>query len=583
MNQDNSFTDEANANPAAAGDGGEEMDQFDNFMLNYLEAMPGLEVGQLTRATVVEVTRENVMLDVGDKAEGICSRKEFEDFQGNVQVAPGDEVEVVVERRDMETGQVNVSFRKARHRTEWVRVVQAFEKGEPVQGRVTRALKNGVLVDVGVPCFLPASQIDLGRVDKLDALVGQTLDCYIIDLDRQRHRGVLSRRRLLAEQKTKLREEQLATLEEGATVEGRVKSVVEFGVFVELGAIDGLVPRDEVSWEKRVNVAETLKVGTRYKFKILNIDKERGRVTLSRRQMKADPWLSVREEYPQELKVSGKVTNLTNNCAYLVLEDGTEGRIQREHLSWLPTVKKPSDLLKKNQEVEALVLGFDDDKRLLELGLKQMAEDPWADIESRFPVKSRHTVTISDVVSFGAFAKIDDFTKGLIHLTDMTWDRSIKDPHKIVKPGDEVEVVVLKIDKANRRLNFGMRQLGEDPFTAFTRSNPVGSVVTGTVKSVSDFGAFVELAPLVEALLHVSQWGREKVETMASVVKPGDEVTAKIIKLEKKDRKISLSRRALLQDEERKVVDQYKKQATGTNTSTNLGSLLKGLDIKINQ
>lgn len=561
---------------------GEEMEQFDDYMLNYLDGMPGLEVGQLTRATVVEVTRENVLLDVGDKAEGVCPVVEFEDYQGVVQVSPGDEVEVIIERRDPESGQVKVSHRKARHRQEWQRVVEAYEKGEPVRGRVTRALKNGLLVDVGVPCFLPASQVDLGRVENLESLVGQNFECYIIDIDRPRQRGVLSRRRLLAEEKKKQREEQMASLEEGATVEGRVKSVVDFGVFVDLGAVDGLVPRDEISWEKRINPNDVLKPEMKYKFKVLNVDKERGRVTLSRRQIKPDPWLRVREDYPEELKIKGKVTNLTNNCAYLVLEDGTEGRIHRDNLSWLSNVKKPSDLLKKNEEVEALVLGYDDEKRLLELGLKQMTEDPWARIEERFPKKSRHKVTISDVVSFGAFAKIDDYIKGLIHLTDMTWDRSVKDPKSLLKVGDEVDVEVVKIDQVNRRLNFGIKQLTEDPFTAFIKANPSGSVVTGTVKNVSDFGAFVELAPLVEGLLHISQWSREKVETLSGVLNPGDEVTAKITKIDKKDRKISLSRRAHLQDEERKVVDQYKKQGSENNTSTNLGSLLKGLDIKVN-
>lgn len=584
MSQDNmSFTEHANPTENADTDNGEEMEQFDDYMSNYLDAMPGLVMGQLTRALVVDISRENVMLDVGDKAEGVCSRKEFEDFQGNITVKPGDEVEVVVESRDPESGQINVSHRKARHRAEWQRVVEAFEKGETVQGRVTRALKNGLLVDVGVPCFLPGSQVDLARVQNLEGLVGQTFDCYIIDLDRQRHRGVLSRRRLLMEQKTKQREEQLSTLEEGSIVEGRVKSVVDFGVFVDLGAIDGLVPRDEVAWEKRVNVAETLKVGTRYKFKILNIDKERGRISLSRKQIKPDPWLSVRDDYPLELKVTGTVTNLTNNCAYLVMADGTEGRIQRDNLSWNPSVKKPSDVLKKSEEVQALVQGYDDEKRLLDLGLKQMTEDPWADIDTRFPAKSRHTVKISDVVSFGAFAKIDEYTKGLIHVTDMTWDRNIKDPRKIVKTGDEVEVIVLKIDKSNRRLNFGIRQLTDDPFTAFTKSHPVGTSVTGTVKSISSFGAFVELAPLVEGLLHVSQWSREKVESLETVLKPGDEVTAKITKIEKKDRRIGLSRRALLQDEERRVVDQYKKESGSNNTATNLGSLLKGLGIKVKE
>lgn len=559
---------------------GSEMDQFDNLMSDYLDSMHDLEVGQLARATVVEIGKDHILLDIGDKAEGVCSTREFQDFNSNLLVHPGQEVDVVVEGRDSETGQVNVSYRKARHRAEWSKVVEAFDQGKTVHGQVTRALKNGVLVDVGVPCFLPGSQIGLSRVENLESMVGDTVECYIIDLDRQRRRGVLSRRKVLTEQKDKNRNEQLAKLEEGQTVEGRVKSVVEFGVFVDIGSLDGLVPREEVAWEKRAVPAEVLKPDTKYKFKIVSVDKEKGRVTLSRRQMKPDPWLSIEDDYPVGLQVNGAVTNLTNNCAYLVLPDGIEGRIHRDNLSWLPNIRKPSDLLKKNEEVQAQVLGYDKDKRLLDLGLKQTTDDPWVDINQRYPSKSRHKVTISDVVSFGAFAKIDDYTKGLIHLTDMTWDRSVKDPRQVVKPGDEVDVMVVKVDKKNRRLNFGMKQLQEDPFTAYTREHSQGSVVTGTVKNISGFGAFVELAPLVEGLLHISQWSREKVESLESVLKPGDEVTAKITKIEKKDRKISLSRRAYLQDDERKVVEQYKKQDT-TTTATNLGSLLKGLDIKV--
>lgn len=558
-----------------------EMEQFDNLMSNYLDSMSDLEVGQLAKATIVEIGKDHVLLDVGDKAEGICSVKEFHDFKGNLLAHPGEEVEVVIESRDSSSGQVNVSFRKARQRAEWSRVVEAFEKGSTVYGHVTRALKNGVLVDVGIPCFLPGSQINLTRVDNLESLVGETMECYIIDLDRQRRRGVLSRRRLLTEELNKKREETLATMAEGDEVEGRVKSVVEFGVFVDLGSLDGLVPREDVAWEKRVNVADALKKDQRYKFKVLSIDKERGRVTLSRRQLKPDPWLTIENDYPLELTVNGTVTNLTNNCAYVLLADGIEGRVHRDNLSWLPSVKKPSDVVKKGDEVQATVLAYDKDKRLLDLGLKQLSNDPWNDIEERFPVNSKHTVTISDVVSFGAFARIDEYTKGLVHLSDMTHDRSVKDPRKLVKVGDEVEVIVTRIDQKNRRLNFGMKQLQENPFTAYTKANPQGSVVTGTVKNISSFGAFIELAPLVEGLLHVSQWGREKIDSLESVLKPGDEVTVKILKIEKKEQKINLSRRAMLQDEERKIVDQYKKTDGSVKANTNLGSLLKGLDIQL--
>jgi small subunit ribosomal protein S1 len=561
---------------------GTDADQFEDLMSDYLDSMSELEVGQLAKATVVEIRKDQVLLDVGDKAEGVADLKEFTDFKGNLTVQPGQEIEVVIESRDSDTGQVNVSYRKARQRVEWNRVIEAFEKGQTVHGHVIRALKNGVLVDAGVPCFLPASQLDVNRVENLESFVGQDVECYVIDVDRQRRRGVLSRRRLLAEEQKKKRAELLAGLEEGATIEGRVKSILDFGVFVDHGGVDGLVPREEVAWEKRVNIPDVLKQGTRYKFKIMSIDRERERITLSRRQLKPDPWLKIENDYPRSLNVKGSVTNLTNNCAYVLLADGVEGRIHRNNLSWNPSVKKPSDMLKKNDEVQATVLDYDNDKRLLELGIKQLSDDPWQNIDERFPVKSRHTVKIADVVSFGAFVQLDDNTKGLIHVSDMSYDRNFKDPKQLVKVGDEVDVVVLKIDKEARRINFGMKQLEEDPFTAFVKKHPNGSVVTGKVKSVAGFGAFVELAPHVEGLLHISQWAQEKTDSLENVVKPGDEITAKIIKVEKPIKKISLSRRAHIHDEERKEVEQYKKPST-VKATTSLGSLLKDLKIDVNR
>ncbi|MGI8905963.1 MAG: S1 RNA-binding domain-containing protein [Candidatus Sumerlaeaceae bacterium] len=559
---------------------GGESEQFDDLMSDYLESMSELEVGQLAKATVVEIKKDQVLLDVGDKAEGVADVREFTDFKGNVTVQPGQQIEVVIESRDADTGQVNVSYRKARQRVEWNRVVEAFEKGHTIRGQVVRALKNGVLVDAGVPCFLPASQLDVNRVEDLETFVGQDVECYVIDVDRQRRRGVLSRRRLLAEEQKKKRADILAGLEEGQTLEGRVKSILDFGVFVDMGGIDGLVPREEVAWEKRVNLSDVLKQGVRYKFKIIGIDRDRERVTLSRRQLKPDPWQKIETDYPRELAVKGTVTNLTNNCAYVVLADGVEGRIHRNNLSWNPSIKKPSDLLKKNAEVQATVLDYDNDKRLLELGVRQLTSDPWENIEGRFPPKSRQTVTISDVVSFGAFVQLDEHTKGLIHISDMSYDRNFKDPKQLVKPGDEVEVLVLKIDKEARRINFGMKQLEEDPFTAFIKKHPSGSTVTGKIKCVASFGAFVELAPSLEGLLHISQWSNEKLDSLENVAKPGDEVTVKIIKVEKPIKKISLSRKAQMHDEERREVQQYK-QSSPAKATTSLGSLLKNLNIDV--
>lgn len=559
----------------------EENQAFEDLMSSYLGTIGDLEVGQLAHARVVAVKKDYVLLDVGDKAEGIVDVQEFADPRGNVNVAVGDEVEVVVKSRDSDSGQVRVSRRQAAQRMNWERVMKAHDNHTPISGHVTRALKTGVLVDCGVPCFLPASQVDLARVENLESLVGQEISAYVIEVDRGKHRAVLSRRQLLGEERKKKRDEVMSHIEEGQTVSGKVKSIMAFGVFVDLGGIDGLVPKEEVSWEKRPNIAEALKVHTNYKFKVIAIDRERERITLSRRHLKPDPWQKIEDDYPRELTVKANVTNLTNNCAYVALEDGIEGRIHRSNLSWVASVKKPSDVLKKGDAIKASVIGWDKEKRLLDLGLKQISADPWLEIEKKFPEGSRHKVTVAELAPYGAFVQIDDSTRGLVHVSDMSYDKNFKDPKQLVKVGDEIEAVVLKVDLDARRINFGLKQLEDDPFEQFVRAHPQGRMVTGKIKSITGFGAFVELAPHVEGLLHISQWGREKVESLEHVAKPGDEVTVKILKVEKPIRKISLSRRAAIADEERREVEQYTQKKGEATTS--LGSLLKNLKIDVNQ
>lgn len=558
-----------------------EMEQFDNLLSDYLSTSE-LEIGRVTKAMVIDVQKDNVLLDIGDKAEGIAPVSEFTDFEGNITVKSGDEVEVVVEGRDSGSGQVRVSYRKARHRVEWTRIVEAFENNHPVKGRVVRALKSGVLVDVGMPCFLPGSQIDFYRVDKLDALVGEVFEVYVVDIDRQRRRGVLSRRKLLIEDQERKKNEKVASLEEGQIVEGKVKNVCQFGVFVDLDGVDGLVPREEVAWERRVNIPTTLKAGETYSFKVITVDRERGRISLSYRQTKDDPWLKIEEAYSKGDIIDAKVTNLTNNCAYVVLNDGTEGRILLENLIWNPGHRKPSDLLTKNGDVKAVVLDYDQTRRLLELGAKQLTEDPWSKIEERFPLKSKHSLTVVQLADYGAFVKLDDNIRGLIHISDLTHDRAVKKPNDLLKKGDTVEAIVLKIDKENHRINFGMKQLEENPFSAYTKNIKSGSLVNGTVKEVTKAGLVIELAKQVEGFLPIGQWSRERIETLDGVVKVGDEISdLKVTKVDKKPRKIVLSRRAHLQDEERKVVDQFNKKSGNSKATTSLGSLLKGLDIKL--
>lgn len=566
---------------ASADHTGEEEGAFEELLESYLAEAPQLEVGKLTQARVVSINKDYVMLDVGDKAEGIVSIAEFTDFRGNVSVQVGDVVEVVIKGRDSETGHVLVSREQAKRRENWQRLAEAAEKHYPVHGFVTKVIpKKGLLVDVGVQAFMPASQVDLRPVEDLKEFLGQEVDAYVLDLDQGRGRVVLSRRKLLEEEAAKKRDAILASLEEGATITGKVKSHTEFGVFVDLGGVDALVPREELAWERRVDPTETLRLGYNYKFKVLKVDRDRHRVTLSRRQLKPDPWSRIEEDYPLDLVVKAKVTDLTAFTAYVTLESGIEGRIRRDQLSWALTVRRPSDILQVGDEVKAVVIGYDKDKRQLDLSLKQVTADPWSEIDQKYPVGTRLKVKVLDVVPYGAFVQLDEATKGLIHVSDMSYEKNFRDPKKLVKPGDEIEAVVVKIDPAKRQINLGLKQLEDDPFEVFVAQHPVGSVVTGKVKSVTSFGAFLELAPRVEGLLHVSQWGPERLEKLEDVVKPGEEVTAKIVKVDHDQRKISLSRRQYLQDQERKAVEQYNEGPV--DATIRLGDLLKNLQSKLN-
>lgn len=562
-----------------SGSSGEEED-FEQLLEEYLSDTPHVEKGKITEARVVAITKEYVMVDVGDKAEGIVKISEFQDYRGNLSVKEGDVVEVYVQGRDPETGHVIVSRERARRQAAWQQVAEAAEKKYPVHGFVVKAVPNkGLIVDIGVSAFMPASHVDLRPVEDLASFVGQEIDAYILSVDKERGRISVSRRKLLEEEAAKKRAEILASLEDGATITGKVKNHTEFGVFVDLGGIDALVPREELAWEKRIDPAETLRLGYTYKFKILKVDRERERVTLSRRQLKPDPWSKIEDDYPLELVVRGKVTDITPSTAYVVLDSGIEGRIRREHLSWALTVRRPSDILKVGDEVKAVVIGYDKAKRLLELSLKQVTEDPWQHVEKKYPVGSRVKAKVLDVVNYGAFVQLDETTKGLIHVSDMSYDKKQRDPKKFLKSGDEIEAVVLKIDTENRRINLGIKQLEDDPFELFLNQHPVGSVVTGKVRSIAKFGVFVELAPKVDGLLHISEWAKERIEDLSSVVNVGDEVTAKIIKADHENREISLSRKQYLRDQERKEIEEYREQGP-VDTTIRLGDLLKGFGLK---
>ncbi len=538
------------------------------------------QVGQLIQATVVAILDDgNVLLDVGDKAEGIAPVKEFQNFRGELEVAVGDVVEVVTERRDEEQ-RLRVSRRKARLQQDLKLLQAAMESGATVPCLVEKVVNKGLLVLAGggVQCFLPASQVSLAKNEELQKFVGQELEVHVLEVDQKRRRGVVSRRKVLQEQQATERAEFLSTLMEGEFREGRVKNVAAFGVFVDLGPMDGLVPRAEVAWDRQAKVEDVLKPGIRYKFKVLSVDRENGRITLSRRQTKPDPWENIESEFPIDSTVSGKVTSMNPKMAFVELAEGIEGKILADNLSWLPTVRRPSDVLNAGDEIQAVVLGYDRDRRNISLGLKQIETDPWSTVSERYPKGSRQTGTVTDFVDFGMFVSLEPAIKGLVHISDLSHDPSVRDPKKLYKKGDQIEVVVLKIEKDARKIALGLKQLEEDPYELYISNNPQGSSVTGIVKEVKDIILIVELAKLVEGRLHISEWDRDRVEKLTLVAKPGDEITAKILKVERKERRIALSRRKMLVDEERKAIDQYKK-AGPVKASTSLGDLMRGLNL----
>jgi len=552
--------------------------EFDSLLQEYLEKIHDYAAGDIIDATIVDVKRDYVLVDVGDKAEGVVNMEELVDAQGEIHVSVGDQIPVKILGRDNETGQVSVSYRRALGELAWHRVREASKRKTPVTGRVAQVVKSGLIVDVGVPAFMPASQIDTSRVEKLEEWVGREVAAYVIDLDMDRRRVVLSRRRLVEEDEERQRKRILESLEPGQERVVRIKKILDFGAFADLGGIDGLIPRDEVSWERGADPREFLKEGRDLKVKVLSVDHETGRVSLSRKQVKPDPWEKIEEKFPVDTVVKGKVVGVADFGAFVSLEEGIRGMIHSSDLSWAAGRKKVEDYLKVGDSVRAVVLEVDKGRRRMALGLKQITQDPWEEIEGTFRAGKVVKGPVTSVTAYGAFMRLTPDLEGLIHVSDMGWEKKIKSPGDYVKVGDEVEAVVLRIDRERRRINLGLKQLSKSPFERYLQEHREGAIVHGTVTRLTDFGAFVELAPEVEGLIHVSQLEDRRIEKPEEAVKAGQEIDAKILKVDKKNQKISLSRRAFLKEQEAREVEAYTSQFSSGGMK--MGELLRDLKIQ---
>ena len=546
----------------------EEMEQ--DFESLFESSMQELHVGDVVRGTIVQVNDDNVVVDVGYKSEGVIPLAEFKDEEGKIDVNVGDEIDVLFERRENESGLIGLSKEKADRQKIW----GSLEEGAVVEGKIVGRIKGGLTVDIGINAFLPGSQVDLRPVRNLEKLLGATFEFKIIKLNKRRGNIVLSRRVLLEEQRESMRSDTLETLAEGQVVEGIVKNLTDYGSFIDLGGIDGLLHITDMSWGRVNHPSDVLTVGEKIKVKILKYDRERERVSLGLKQITPDPWLEVEATYPVGTKVQGKVVSLTDYGAFVELQDGVEGLIHVSEMSWTKRIKHPNKLLTVGDEVETVVLALDIPNRRISLGLKQIEPNPWEVIGEKFPVGTIIEGQVKNITDFGVFVGVDEGIDGLVHISDLSWTKRVKHPSEIFKKGDTVKAVVLNIDRENERFSLGLKQLSPDPWESIPVKYAPGTIVKGKATSVTDFGVFLEIEEGIEGLIHVSELSQEKVESPKDVANVGDELEAAVLNVDTVDRKIALSIKQLTQHKEKAEVQEFlgaQKQAT-----SNLGALLQG-------
>ncbi len=535
----------------------------------------GLKKNDVVLGTVVQLTPDSVIVDVGYKSEGIIPLKEFADENGETNVNVGDTYDVLYGGGESESGLLILSKERADRQKIW----NSLEEGAVVQGRIESRIKGGLSVDIGVNAFLPGSQVDLRPVRNLDKVIGETFDFKIIKLNKRRGNIVLSRRVLLEQERESLRTDTLKTLEDDQVAEGIVKNLTDYGAFIDLGGIDGLLHITDMSWGRVKHPSDLLAVGDKINVKVLKFDKEKERVSLGLKQIIPDPWLDVDNKFPVGGKVSGKVVSLTDYGAFVELADGVEGLIHVSEMSWTKRIKHPNKILNVGDDVESVVLALDVENRRISLGLKQVEPNPWEVIGEKFPMGTIIEGQVKNITDFGIFVGVDEGIDGLVHISDLSWTKRVKHPSELYKKGDLVRAVVLNIDRENERFSLGIKQLAEDPWeTVPTRYAP-NTIVRGLVTSVTDFGIFLELEEGIEGLVHVSEISKEKVESPKECAEVGQELEAVVIHVDTSDRKIALSIKNLDVIKEKAEVDEY--LGSQKSATSNFGDLLQGAMEKV--
>jgi len=556
---------------ALAANLGEFKDISDNasFADLFEESLKVANVGDVVTGTVIAIIDNKAIVDIGDKSESAIALSEFKNEGDVVEVNVGDTFDVFVEKREGEGG-LRLSREKAIGIKVWEAIAKIQEEDGIIQGLIESRVKGGLSVDIGVPAFLPYSQIDLRPVKDLDAMIGQSYDFKVLKYNRKRNNVVISRRAILEAARSKLKEKMRDTLIEGAVVSGTITNITDYGVFIDLGGMDGLCHITDLSWGRVSHPSKLFQVGEETQVKVLKYDKDTDKVSLGIKQLKEDPWSTVQERYPVGEKATGKVVSITDYGVFAELEEGIEGLIHVSEMSWSKKTKHPSKIVSMGDEVEVVVLNIDADAKRISLGMKQLQQNPWDLVSENYPAGSIIEGKIKNITDFGIFIGIEEGIDGLIHVSDLSWTERIKHPSEKYSKGETIQAVVLKIDRENERFSLGVKQLEPDPWQEAITKYPIGSLVTGKITNVTDFGVFVEVEEGIEGLVHVSEVSEEKINSPVGMYKIGDNLETRVINVSAKDRKIGLSIKALSVTEE-SVVEEYQKKQSSPST---LGDLL---------
>jgi small subunit ribosomal protein S1 len=561
--------------PESMNDFDMEMD-FESQLENYLNSDFGdIEEGVIVSGEVVKIDETYILVDVNFKSEGQIPLDEFME-NGRVAVKVGDTVDVYVVRKNEREGSIVLSREKAKRMQVLDELEKLLDTGDVVVGRIVRRIKGGYVVEIkGIEAFLPGSHVDLRPVPDMDALVNQDFEFRVLKINRRRSNVIVSRRVLLEEDRDRKRGELLTTLEEGQAVTGVVKNITEYGVFIDLGGLDGLLHITDMSWKRIKHPKEMVQLGDELTLKVLSFDKNEKKVSLGLKQLVQDPWANISEKYPEGHKLSGKVTNLVDYGAFVELEPGVEGLVHISEMSWTRKLRHPSQMVRPGDEVDVIILGVDVDRKRISLGMKQVAPNPWDLVAEKYPEGTILEASVKNITEFGLFIGIEDGIDGLIHVSDLSWTKKIRHPNELYKVGDVVRAKVLTVDKENEKFTLGIKQLADDPWLDVPNRYPVGTLLTGTITNITDFGLFVEVEEGIEGLVHVSEMSKKKIKSPKEAFNEGDAIEAKVIHVSADERRLGLSLKQQEPERKRPAGGEFRTTQSGTMTGSNLGDMIR--------